>query len=472
MLSLGSSCKEKIKEYKWLIALLAAYFGILLYCSPLDITQLNAGDKCFTLLYSATSGERLYGPLYTLIGWLATRLPINDGMSLSILMSILPAVGSVACVYFAIKKQTNAYGAPFFGALCLASSWVFISQALKVEIYVFAAFFLILGYTLAVYKKGALAAIAFGLALTSHWVTTVPAVFAMLLYNRDFRRKSYLTIVTYAVIYGIWRALPIYDSALVDDSILYSLLLFSLGWGSGSISDLFSNLSRIPIAVFAIGFGWISVLLYFIKDFKKAIPIIFIISIPLLYLIVTLADSGYMQMSVIIPFLAVAAGLGFGYIQNFNFKKVVVYGAFLTFLAIPIFWNIDTNPTTARDMINQLNNIPDKSIVVCYRQYDGNTDTCGNSVSWMVDYYNRENDKDIFPLLVGFLWDQQNPDRRQEIYDRGVIIPNTDDMYGDTLAKQCKNTMDALVEYNPSIDFYYYEITDLRSLTCELRKWQ
>jgi hypothetical protein len=75
-------------------------------------------------------------------------------------------------------------------------------------------------------------------------------------------------------------------------------------------------------------------------------------------------------------------------------------------------------------------------------------------------------------LLVGFLWDQQNPDRRQEIYDRGVIIPNTDDMYGDTLAKQCKNTMDALVEYNPSIDFYYYEITDLRSLTCELRKWQ
>ena len=96
------SCfRDNIIKYKWLIVLLASYLAILIYCSPLDITQLAAGDKCFAHLYSAVTGERLYNaPLYTLMGWIVTRLPIQDGFALSLFLSIIPAVGCVALTYF------------------------------------------------------------------------------------------------------------------------------------------------------------------------------------------------------------------------------------------------------------------------------------------------------------------------------------------------------------------------------------
>lgn len=461
------SCfRDNIIKYKWLIVLLVAYFSILVYCSPLDITQLNSGDKCFAHLYSSVTGVRIYNaPLYTLLGWVVTRLPFSDGFSLSFFLSIIPSVICVALVYFAIKKQTDTKGAPLFGALSLAASWLFVSQAVKVEVYPALALLLILGYTFAVYKKGVLAAITFGFALSGHWVDAIPVVFAMFFYSREFRRRSYLTLIVFAGVFIAWKFLPNYRNGIFEDTFLSSAIRLFEFWGSGTVYDFILNLSRIPIIMFMIGFGWIPAILYFVKEYKKAAPIIFIVGVLCLFILISLNDAGYQQIGTIIPFLAVAAGLGFKYLANVNFKRIVICGTLITLLLIPLCWNIDTNPTSARDMIDQLDDIPDNSIVACYRE----PDAYANAISWTVDYYNFENDKHLYPLVVCSLW-YANDSNIKEITDMGILVPEIGN--GSPLMFNYPKTMDAIAALNPNISFYYYELVDDRSAGCDLKIWQ
>lgn len=459
--------KVLFKQYKWLILLLFTYFGIVLYCSPLDITILGAGDKCFTHLYSAATGQGLYNSsIYMMFSWIIARLPFSTGFSLSFFLSIIPSIICIALVYFAVKKQTDTKGAPLFASLSLAGSWVFLIQALKVDVYPIVAMFLILGYTLAVYKKGTLAAISFGFALASHWVDAIPAVVAILIYNKEFRRKSYWCVIVYVIIAIIWRFVPVYKDGAYNAGIMSSFYILTGWWGSGSFNDLIGNLSRIPIIMFMIGFGWIPATLYSIKEYKKAAPLIFIVGVLLIFIIVAPSDAGSQQMGAIIPFLAVAAGLGLKYIK---FKNIIVFGSIATLFITPIFWNIDTNPTSARDMINQLDNVPDNSIVLAYRE----PIAYSNAIMWIVDYYNYENDKHIYPLSIGIFNKQSEfADKIQEVKDMGIIIPDEDTICVGNVSQSSLNIINALVDANPNISFYYYECVDFRSLKCELKLWE
>ena len=465
-----SRLKENILRYKWLILLLVVYFAILVYCSPLDITQYAAGDKCFAHIYTAATGQRIYtDPIYTMLSVLFTRLPFSDGFSLSFFLSIIPSVICVALVYFAIKKQTDVKGAPLFGSIALASSWMFVSQAVKVEVYPILAMLLILGYLFAVCKKGTLAAITFGLALAGHWVDAIPIIFAMFIYSREFRRRFYISLIIWIGMYCMWTIFPTYRGGLFDTNLKSSMIILFNWYGGGSFKSIIGNMSRIPIVIFMIGFGWIPAFLYFVKDYRKAAPIIFIVGILVMFIIVAPGDSAFQEIGTIIPFLAVASGLGFGYIISKGIRKIVVCGTCITLLLIPAFWHIDTNPTTARDMINQLNNIPDNSIVACYRypsQYS-------NSVIWTVDYYNFEHNKHLHPVIP---WELIEPSKYpkdiNDMINLGLVIPSTEEIYGNSsITLDYVKLMNALAACNPGVDIYYYKMIDIRSMRCELTLW-
>ena len=472
-MSLNSRVREKIDSLPLpIMGLALVYFFMLLWCSPLDITQLNCGDKAFSMLYSSVYFERLHpSPVYMMLGWLVTRLPIQDGMALSIFLSILPAVGSVVCVYYIVKKKSSNGYAPLVASLALMSSWMFVSQVVKVEVYPLVAFMLIFAYALLVYEKTRMAAVVFGFASIVHWITAFIAIFALFIHRSDLRSKWYYMLPIPVVIMIFWYGfMPSYNPDM-NQSVLF---LVQVGWCAGPLSEVPGNMIRtIPVVLSTVTIAWIPTLAFFCKDFRKAVPFIFIILIPISYMIVTVADSGYMQMSVAIPFLAVASGMGMEHIRKYKIERAIVFGLIVVLITVPLVWKIDNNPTTARDMILQLDDVPDGSYIMALRVYDGDTDTYGGSVAYLVEYYNRHSGRDLFAVNLGYLWQGETFDKgKQEIMDRGIVIPNIDDMTGGTMEEQLENTKNALSLCNPGKTFYYYEIVDLEEMVCELKEWE
>lgn len=427
--------------------LFSAYFGLLIWCSPFDMSQLNCGDKCFTFFYSAWFFERLYdSPVYSSLCWLVVRLGFPEGFSLTFFLSILPALGSAVCVMLSTKRLTDNFWAPWISTLTLMSSWVFISQAIKVDVYSFTAFTLILAYTFLVYKRVTLAAVFFGLGMVTHWVTGVVAALAWFVHSDELRRKFYIMIPVPVIVIFLWHTfVPMYDPES-NSNIVY---IFVISWTVGPMSEIWGNLLRtVSIGLFVAMFGWIPILAFFYKDFRKSLPFIFIVLVPLSYMVIATSDSGYMQLAVAAPFLSIAAGLGMQHIKEWHIEKLlVICMLFIMFLSIFI-WRIDSNPTSARDMINQMDNVPDDAKIVALRVYNDKTDTFGGAVTWMVDYYNHRTGRSLESIYI------------IEASEVALLTRNT------TII------LDALKDVYPDTDLYYYEIVELSEVRCELRKWE
>lgn len=466
-----------LKKYYIELSIFAVYSGILFYISPLDITQVNSGDKTFSFLYSAVYFERLHpSPLYTYLGWLVTRLPMSDGMSLSIFLSIIPSIATCIFVYLIIKKLNSSIFYARVGTLLFAASWIFVAQAVRIESYLLVTLLLVVGYYFYVCRKSTLSMLFLGLAMGSHWGTSAPFLFGIFffdIFNKEFFliRKWYIFVFTVAVIELVWYfVVPTYNVD-IDNSInlLWSL---QIGWGAGNLIDIVDNMPRfLSAVVFSIGLGLMPAVLFFIKDLKKSVIYLFPALIPLFYSLITIADCAVNQAAMAVPFLAIAGGLGMKYIDTVAIRKMIIIGSIVMMLSSIFVWNIDTNPTTARDMINQLDNVPDHSIIVDLRLVNGKTDTYGGGVDWTVNYYNKKMNKNLFPLNIGYLGYAGFNDGRQKILDQGIIIPNIDDMTGATPQKNMENVMNSLCRYNPEKDFYYYDCVDLISVKYELKKW-
>ena len=459
------------------LCVFASYAAVLLYISPLDITQLNNGDKGFGLLYSAMFLERLHpSSLYTFLSFLVTHVGIPDGMALAIFLSIVPSIISNIFVYLTVKKITKSRFYAICGSLFFMSSWIFIAQAVKLETYMLVSMLFVIGYYVYLCGKSGWAMFWWGLSLLAHWIAAFPAIFGIIFYEIINKRlglikKWYVSVIVYAAIYLPWLfLLKVYNPDLGDQPFWFLLMI---GWGAGPMSEVVGNIPRFLTCIFSvIGFGIFPALLYFIKDLKNSSVLLFAFLIPVFYALVTIADAVVMQLSICVAFMAVAAGCGMQYVTEKWIKYSLVILSSLLFLASIFVWNIDTRPTSARDMINQLNNIPDKSFVVEIRSYNGVSDTYGGSVAWTVDYYNRTHDKDIFTINAGYLGQSLWVRGRQKIADRGIVFPSVDDMITNNPKEVISKIMTALQKSNPDKDFYYYKVLDTHTMKMELAKWK
>lgn len=432
---------------------------------------MNCGDKCFSFLYSAVYLERLHNsPLYTFCGWLVTRFPFRDGFSLSLFLSVLPAVATVVLVYLSVYKQRHDRFAACVGAVTLMASWVYFAQAVKVEVYIFASFFLMLGYTSLIYKRYNFGALFFGAAATVHWITALATLAAFVLHEKELRRRWYIWGSVILGIYLIWYLGVVPFNSDADQDPFF---LVNLSWSAGPISEVAQNIARfLVVPLFGGTAGWFFIGPYIRREFDKAIPLLYAFSIPLIYLLVAVADSGYMQMATVIPLLAVMAGLGVMHMKR-RLAKILAVLFIFPLIALPFIWNIDSNPTTARQMINALDQVPDDGFVVALRMYHGKTDTYGGSIECLVTYYNRHSGRCLRTVNLGYLWQSAvYQEGAQRLRATGLAIPLYDDMLGATMAESIVKTLCALKDYNPDARFYYYEVTDAETMRMELAEWQ
>jgi len=414
-----------MKKYWKEIVLFGGFTGILLYCSPLDITQISAGDKCFSLLYGSVNYVTgYYAPVYMGLGWIVTRLPILDGMAMSLFLSLIPAVASAILVYLTIRLKSDNKYAPWIGTLVVMGSWAFFTQALKVEAYVLGGFFLILGYYLMTKRKFAWSAVSLGLAVCCHWMAIPIAAGAIIFYRKELWKKAYIWIgVSVALYWGyLFTAGPYVPGAEADFMSIKDSLIMRIDWGylSADISWVGHLLQRgTAILLFSFGLGLIPFAYYIRKtSIKESFPIVFSFGVIAILCLAGTHDVGYMGFAPVVPLVGVGVGLGVTHMKAKHMEKIVLAGVLLPVLLLPmVFGNFDSNPTTARAMINELDKIPDGSLVICERaaftgeKIRGTTSVftpdgfCCNSVGSAVLYYNSVNPgRDIIQVYPYYIW--------------------------------------------------------------------
>ena len=187
------------------------------------------------------------------------------------------------------------------------------------------------------------------------------------------------------------------------------------------------------------------------------------------YYLSAIEESGIMQLSVVVPIIAIACGLGVKYIKSRDVKVLTLTCSVVIMLMSGWIWNIDTNPTSARNMIDQLSSVPDGSIIIGARMNYGRTDTFGNSVELITNYHNRTTGRSLVPLPVGLILD---PDIK-EYTDKGIyndiIFP--DSFASDDINEDIYFGMEKIKRLNPDKRVYYYRYTDTERMLCELTEW-
>lgn len=447
----------------------SAYAVVLVIASPLDITLLNMGDKSFGLLYSSKYLERIQlDPIYFSLGWLVTRLPIRDGMSMVIFLSIIPSLLSSILVFASVRKQTSEDLAPWIASAIMMSSWIFFAQAIKVEVYTMVAFFISVSYFMFAYNRYIFSSVFFGLSLCVYGITAIPFVAAFTIRSKNIRKFWYIVIGIPLVIIPVWSYLV--PTNLIGVGWVSLPQMLAHGWFGGDISRL-PLLSFRLIAILLMSFGCgIIPLYYFIKrDYHSSVPFLVGMLIACVYYLSAIEESGIMQLSVVVPIIAIACGLGVKYIKSRDVKVLTLTCSVVIMLMSGWIWNIDTNPTSARNMIDQLSSVPDGSIIIGARMNYGRTDTFGNSVELITNYHNRTTGRSLVPLPVGLILD---PDIK-EYTDKGIyndiIFP--DSFASDDINEDIYFGMEKIKRLNPDKRVYYYRYTDTERMLCELTEW-
>jgi hypothetical protein len=174
-------------------------------------------------------------PLYILLTKLFTFLPVRTVAWRVSLASAVYATGAVLVLYLLIRRLTGRMLPAFLGALMLAFSSVFWSQALVAEVYTLNALLVVSIVVLLMpvrqnggqcqpHRRWWPTALLLGLSLTNHLTTAllVPAVFVALVWDRPrlSLRQRALACVLFLAGLAIYAFIPLRWPALNNGSAL------------------------------------------------------------------------------------------------------------------------------------------------------------------------------------------------------------------------------------------------------------
>lgn len=447
-----------------------AYLMILLICFARDITWVDTNtDSAGFISFIAANNPWYFAPVYYATGKLAVAFPFGTvAARMTFLQGVLPAFGSVVLVYLAIRKQTNNKWAPWVGSAVLAGCVIFFSQAIVTELYVLTAFFLILGYTLLLYHKASLAALSLGLGFGVHYLTSVPAIVALFFWSRELRRRWYVLAGAMGIPYALQA---IFLFPLGDWDTFYNQV--GRGYTGASpdifVSDLAPRLANaVKVLIVSFSLALIPAVLW-LKE-RKNLQFAFIVVVPLTYFIVSISICSYVQLAAAAPFVAVAAGLGVKRPRIRYFAPLCLASSLILMLLMPLKYDIgrtlDETPTTMRQLMNQFDRLPDSSIIVGYREYEGINDTCGIQVIALVQYYNWESGRHLRYVNLDFR-DPRWEVKRQEMRDQGIEIPYPiEDYISDGYF--WLEVIKAVAKVNAPTPVYYVRVTGKEISKCEI----
>jgi hypothetical protein len=474
---------------------------------------MNSGNDCFSFLYGARFLEALYpSPLYTLLGYPIANLPFGvDGGNLVLFLSVIPAWLSSIFVFLSLRKISDNKMAPWIGASMIAGSYMYFSQAVIVEVYVLMSCLFALSFLFLSYRKYSWSNVIMGLAMCTHYVTCFIPFVAFLIWNKEFRKKWYWTIIVWIIVtipYYLfvdkfyWRG----DSSFID--FVYStvsIMVYQMSRG-------FSGPGHVFAMIMTFGLSLIPILL-FSRDIKKSGVFLIMLLFPSLYFLIGRADYMFVQLVSFVPYYAIMAGLGISYIQTKHLDKFILSGSLLMMLSLLFVFNmsainsvdvdnkkfiiisdtvtssfgsllINNSVTTAREAINELDIVEEGSIVVCVRVFVNErgewiSDSLGGHIATMVEYHNRLNDKHLIPFDPNFIGENVDSSLLDKIENHGIKVPKrvivvrsvgeSEEMLE---TRRIRSLLLSISESNSDKHVYYYRIIDDKSEKCELVKIQ
>lgn len=477
----------KLIKY-WKEIILFGLYGIILWvCKSPDISSKFYGNDNPSLLYGAKFLEIRYpDPLYTFLGYPIANLPFGvDGGNLVIFLSIIPSFISSILVFLSIKKVTDNKLAPWIGATTLMGCYFFFSQSMIIQKYPLIAVMAIASFYCIVSGRFVWANIFCGLTMGSHYMTGFFPFIAFMLCFKEFRKYWYVSIVTFLIIYlSFYLLVPVFyweATASVSSFIIQQIII-------AAKMNFLTDISKFGLLVVSLGLSLIPIILFIYNDFKRAAPFLFLFLVPLTYFGLGDHEYRFVNFAPFAPFYAIMAAMGVSYIKTKYLDKIVLIGSVLMMLSMPFVLNsslVDSNPTSLRESIIQLDEVEDGSIIVCSRlmKYEEGivSDTLGGHVASLVDYYNRTNKsgKSLVPFDLNAIFDSKNG-LTEKLGKEGVYVPPDDVRFNVTMTDNVwlNNELrynywfDSIARVNSARHVYYYRILDAEKETCELVKVQ
>lgn len=379
--------RQFAKNYSEIIALAFLYTVVLCIVSPLDVTQYNIGDKSAGFLYEAVSFNIAgRSPLYSFLGWIVTRLPISDALSMSLFLSIIPAIAAVILVYIIVKKETNNRFYAIVGSLTLMSSSIYFLQAQKIEPYCLASSVFLLGYFFALQQRNTVSAFFLGISVVAHPVMLfLIAVIAIC--NKNLRSKIFIILTIPALVFSIIGVQGIANAS--------GVFIWQNSWSFFGERELYLLFS----SIFVFSFGIIPVIALMIE--RRDIYFIFGLFILTIYFVVLAitATPGINHIALALPMFSVLSGIGMQHMR-YRWNKMILFGCILMFAISILFFDVRINDnidgsTSARLIIKDLTDVKNNSVIYSYKMYKSRPIQDGYFVIDVVKYCNYKFHKNL-----------------------------------------------------------------------------
>jgi hypothetical protein len=212
---------SNLKRYliPWIIACIT--FAYLSSIAVIEYTWLFASGDSGDWLFASTwwTTPQPYGsPLYIVLGHAVSSLPIDQVVSMTLLLSCLPAAITAGLVYTITCKLTGKLGIALTTSAVLIGMGVFLSQSTVLEQYSLAVMFLAVAIWFHVNGHTRLTYLALGLGTAVH-VMLAPVAFFWLVIQA-FHSRQWRFLVQPVLVYLLAGVAP------------YSLTLWLLAYGS------------------------------------------------------------------------------------------------------------------------------------------------------------------------------------------------------------------------------------------------
>ena len=317
-----------------------------------------------------------YGsPLYISLARLLGTFPGNTAITMTILLSCLPAAITVTLVYLIVNKLTGQAKLGIASSLVLLGAGIFLTQSTVIEEYALAIMFLTAAYYFYLHERGAPTALMLGLGTAVHIFILPIAIFWFILNYRKQKADLALYAASGILPYALILALMYLDTPrLLAGSLSFANLhtyLFATGGtiiGTLSVFEApFRILTLCTILLMSLGLAFVP-LWFGLKrpwDTKTQI-LLMIVCVSLWYHLTCLDPLSWTFMCFALPSLAILVGVGLSKLTP-EHTKVVIAGALALICVNGIFLNANTltnqNPL-ATTYYDELHALPDDSVVV------------------------------------------------------------------------------------------------------------
>jgi len=412
-----------------------------------DITWMSLGadsiDYVPAAKYMLPGGLTGY-PTYILVGWLFERLPFGDFYNLGLLSSVSLTITCLFIFlivkYFAKTREDGNTSprigleslttriAPYFAALVFASAFLVWSLAQIPKPYIFTCMLMSGGLYFVLIRKYYVAAILFALCLGAHYMSFFLIVACLVyIYLKEKNWKLLGTLVCIGSL-GLLAYLQVFLTRPInpDSTNGFTQTLVILGYTVGGLGTLpivplsatFERVYEV-VTMSLVSVGFALPLLFCVKWTRETKLIGFTTIAVFVFYFTAYFWQWITYLVFTYLFVAILVGIGMIYFPyrkwSWIFLIPCIIFLILNFTTYRIGATLDTYPSTARQLYNEISKLRDTDIVIS---------PIFGQPALVVQYYAIENKKG--PILISYskvVFKDRYPNYQKQLKSLGVNIP-------------------------------------------------